>query len=440
MKNKIHHAISAILKKSVFFTILFLVTAYLSGIQPVKTDAASNSQIKLNSCYSNDTNKISIKAYIHGPLYDRVEIYRADKNPAQGGTFRFLDRIQFSDQVWYSGSNANNWYTTGPNNKIICYSHDSELEGNVIFADTSAKVGYRYYYRLVMKSEWEEDWPTLTSNTVSAVTRLYAPSFTRIHSLDGKSAILRWTRTAQTKGYQIYRYNGKKWSYLRTITKSSTLAYKDTKVAAGKTYKYKIRAYNIVAGKKIYSNFSSAGTVSLKQPTVPGDYKANSIYGPSLNTRQLTQVRRVVQSFKTNYIRKGMSDYDKALAAFLYLRSNCRYARKGWQYNNANTAWGALVYNEAQCSGFARAMKALCDGIGIKCYYVHADQNAYNPSHQWNELRVGGKWYIVDAQSGFFLAGSRTWRNSMGMSWNTKGLPKCNVSDHKKSGFYGSII
>lgn len=171
-----------------------------------------------------------------------------------------------------------------------------------------------------------------------------------------------------------------------------------------------------------------------------GDYKANSVYGPSLNSSQLMQVRRVVQSFKTNYIRKGMSEYDKALAVFLYLRSNCSYARRGLQYNNANNAWGALVYNEAQCSGFARAMKALCDGVGVKCKYVHANSKAVNPSHQWNEIRINGKWYIVDAQSGFFLARSNTWKNMMGMRWNTKGSPKCSASDHKKFGFYGSIV
>ena len=197
---------------------------------------------------------------------------------------------------------------------------------------------------------------------------------------------------------------------------------------------------SIVSGKKIYSSVSSVRKVSLKRPTVRGNYKANSVYGPSLNSSQLMQVRRVVQSFKTNYIRKGMSEYDKALAAFLYLRSNCSYARRGWQYNNANNAWGALVYNEAQCSGFARAMKALCDGVGVKCKYVHANSKAVNPSHQWNEIRINGKWYIVDAQSGFFLAGSNTWKNMMGMRWNTKGLPKCSASDHKKFGFYGSIV
>lgn len=101
-----------------------------------------------------------------------------------------------------------------------------------------------------------------------------------------------------------------------------------------------------------------------------------------------------------------MSDYDRVLTAYNYLRSNCSYAYKGWQYNYANTAWGALVYGEAQCSGYARAMKALCDAIGVDCRYVHADSKASNPSHQWNQVRVGGKWYILDAQSGGFLLGS----------------------------------
>ena len=43
-------------------------------------------------------------------------------------------------------------------------------------------------------------------------------------------------------------------------------------------------------------------------------------------------------------------------------------------------------------------------------------------------------------QGGFFLAGSNTWKNMMGMRWNTKGSPKCSASDHKKFGFYGSIV
>lgn len=84
-------------------------------------------------------------------------------------------------------------------------------------------------------------------------------------------------------------------------------------------------------------------------------------------------------------------------------------------------------------------MKALCDAIGIDCRYVHADSKASNPSHQWNQVKIGGKWYIIDPQSGFFLVGTDTWRNVMRMSWSTKGLPKCSKKDHARGGFTYSI-
>lgn len=396
--------VSSILSRFLIFAIAFLIIGCFTGVSPVKADFEQ--KIQLNRCYANGS-EINIESYVQGSQYDYVQIYRADGDPSQGSTFVLLDQMLISTNYWYSDSYGGKyWYTSGDNDKITCYSHSCSVDEDV----------------------------------VSATVKLSAPVVTRCHSYNNKNVKLCWCCTPKAKGYQIYKYTGKKWKRIKTINKKSTLTYTDKKVKEGKTYKYKIRSYSVVSGKKIYSSFSSVRKVSLKRLTVRGDYKANSVYGPSLNSSQLMQVRRVVQSFKTNYIRKGMSEYDKALAVFLYLRSNCSYARRGWQYNNANNAWGALVYNEAQCSGFARAMKALCDGVGVKCKYVHANSKAVNPSHQWNEIRINGKWYIVDAQSGFFLAGSNTWKNMMGMRWNTKGLPKCSASDHKKFGFYGSIV
>ena len=396
--------VSSILSRFLIFAIAFLIIGCFAGVSPVKADFEQ--KIQLNRCYANGS-EINIESYVQGSQYDYVQIYRADGDPSQGSTFVLLDQMLISTNYWYSDSYGGKyWYTSGDNDKITCFSHSCSVDEDV----------------------------------VSATVKLSAPVVTRCHSYNNKNVKLCWSCTPKAKGYQIYKYTGKKWKRIKTINKKSTLTYTDKKVKEGKTYKYKIRSYSVVSGKKIYSSFSSVRKVSLKRLTVRGDYKANSVYGPSLNSSQLMQVRRVVQSFKTNYIRKGMSEYDKALAAFLYLRSNCSYARRGWQYNNANNAWGALVYNEAQCSGFARAMKALCDGVGVKCKYVHANSKAVNPSHQWNEIRINGKWYIVDAQSGFFLAGSNTWKNMMGMRWNTKGPPKCSASDHKKFGFYGSIV
>ena len=164
-----------------------------------------------------------------------------------------------------------------------------------------------------------------------------------------------------------------------------------------------------------------------------GNYNVGSVYGSSLTQKELDQVADAVQKFIRSYNFSAMNDYQKVRTAMLYLESNCTYAAD-WSKNRANTAWGALVYHEAQCSGYARGLKALCDGIGIGCYYVHANSKASNPSHQWNEVRVNGQWYITDPQLGIstlemiglpFLMSESTYSSMFGMAWDHTGLPNC---------------
>ena len=111
-----------------------------------------------------------------------------------------------------------------------------------------------------------------------------------------------------------------------------------------------------------------------------------------------------------------------------------RYSKKDRLFLISGCVWGALVYHEAQCSGYARGLKALCDAIGIGCYYVHADNNSANPSHQWNEVCVNGQWYIADPQLGIstveaagipFLMSESTYTGITGMTWDHTGLPNC---------------
>lgn len=170
---------------------------------------------------------------------------------------------------------------------------------------------------------------------------------------------------------------------------------------------------------------------ALEQIYAVGDYHVGSIYGPRLNQTELNQVAEAVLRFVESYDWTGLDDYTKVQYAHQYLCDICDYA-PDWSRNRANTAWGALVYGEAQCSGYARAFKALCDAIGIGCYYVHADENASNPSHQWNEVCVDGVWYIIDVQcndsSGkpsVYLVSGDTYARRFGMSWNHDGLPEC---------------
>lgn len=368
-----------------------------------------------------------------------VEVYRSEPSVENGGKLKKLDYFLVSGDIW-SGVDDDRVAKYGDNGKVICYSDWPMARGeNLTFVDTTTKAGHEYSYQLrysdyVVDPEPENfgDNVKFTSNTITARANLQTPELYKCYTTDNKTVKLSWSYTNQADGYKIYRYDNGKWAYLKSVKKATTLSATDKTTKPGKTYKYRLIAYAKVNGKNLYSEKSDARKITVKAPTVSGNYSYGSVYGPYLNTSQLAQVRSVVQSFKLNYIRSGMSDYDKVKTAFEYLRNNCSFAYRGWQYNYANTAWGALVYGEAQCSGYARAMKALCDAIGVDCRYVHANAKAVNPSHQWNQVKVGGKWYILDAQSGGFLLGTNTWRKQAGMYWDTKGLPTCSKTDYKK--------
>lgn len=151
-----------------------------------------------------------------------------------------------------------------------------------------------------------------------------------------------------------------------------------------------------------------------------------SVYGTALNQQELDAVAVKVHEIVTNYITNDMSDVQKLDMLYAYLINTCAYAPT-WEKNQANTAWGALVYGEAQCSGYARAFKALCDAVDIPCYYVHANKSALNPEHQWNIVQIGGKWYHMDTQACIFLVSDAVYSN-MGMEWDRSEFPQCKES------------
>ena len=65
---------------------------------------------------------------------------------------------------------------------------------------------------------------------------------------------LKWKKTAGASGYVIYRSTtGKKWTKVATTAKTTVM---DKKASKGKTYRYRIRAYRKVNGKKVYGNWS----------------------------------------------------------------------------------------------------------------------------------------------------------------------------------------
>ena len=74
-----------------------------------------------------------------------------------------------------------------------------------------------------------------------------------------------WKKVADADGYQIYRSATKNGKYkrIKTSSKAST-TYTSVKLKKGKTYYYKMRAYKVVNGKKIYSSFTAPKKAKVK--------------------------------------------------------------------------------------------------------------------------------------------------------------------------------
>lgn len=274
------------------------------------------------------------------------------------------------------------------------------------------------------------------------LSMLGKPRFT-LKSYGKGQVVLSCKQVSDATGFDVYYKNGKnkKWVHAGRID-NLTRKYYFKGLKKNKTYYFKFISYKTDAdGRNITGNPVEKSvkviykSVKMKQ----GDYKSGSVYGPSLTTAELNQVKAQVQKFLDENIVESMSDYEKAAIAHDYLVENCGYA-ESWAKNRANSAWGALVYHEAQCSGYARAYKALCDAMGIGCYYVHANEESINPSHQFNIVQIDKAWYIVDVQlndsSGFdaaFFCSAKEYKE-LGIRWDESKFPKCKsnyVKEHE---------
>ncbi|MGN0521626.1 MAG: leucine-rich repeat protein [Eubacterium sp.] len=96
------------------------------------------------------------------------------------------------------------------------------------------------------------------------------PKATTISSVTAKSKgfTVKWKKlTTQTTGYQIQYSTSRKFTNAKTVTvsKNSTTSKTISKLSAKKKYYVRVRTYKTVDGKKIYSAWSSAKSVTTKK-------------------------------------------------------------------------------------------------------------------------------------------------------------------------------
>lgn len=81
----------------------------------------------------------------------------------------------------------------------------------------------------------------------------------KVSNLTPSKNALSWYQVPEASGYQIQRYDSARKTYrtVKTAGKSRT-SYTNGGLKANTAYKYRIRAYQKVKGKKVYSKWSAA--------------------------------------------------------------------------------------------------------------------------------------------------------------------------------------
>lgn len=207
------------------------VNGIVTALKPGKTTVKVT-----NTTDPNDTASYTLYVACNAPKGVSIE---GSGTPAIGATTAGL-KISWSS---VSGASKYDIYR--------CESIDGAYEqigstSSRTYTDKTASVNKMYYYKVVAGNGIAQ-----CVSDGSASVRGLRPGSTKLSAKKSSKAItVKWKKLSNATGYYVYRSTKKKSGYkkVKTITKNSTVKYKDTSVKKGKKYYYQIIPYRVVDG------------------------------------------------------------------------------------------------------------------------------------------------------------------------------------------------
>lgn len=139
--------------------------------------------------------------------------------------------------------------------------------------------------------------------------------------------------------------------------------------------------------KAIEADSNQILTIGLEYSNL---YKKNGKVDVSKIEKVKKQIDAVILA-GSRYVKKNMTDVEKAMVLHDYLIRKVKYSNNGVE-TECLTEVGALLKNKANCQGYALAYKMLLKKAGIESICLSSD----DMDHMWNLVRINGKWYHVD--------------------------------------------
>lgn len=146
--------------------------------------------------------------------------------------------------------------STGTYSKVGTVTSGSTLS----FTNSSLTTGKAYYYKVkAYKTVSGKKVYYAFSNVGSGKATLAAPAKITAAKASTTAIKTTWAKVGEASGYEVYRATSKGGTYakVKTLTSVSSLTFTNTGLGKGKTYYYKVRAYRVVSGKKIYSPYTT---------------------------------------------------------------------------------------------------------------------------------------------------------------------------------------
>lgn len=115
---------------------------------------------------------------------------------------------------------------------------------------------------------------------------------------------------------------------------------------------------------------------------------------------KIKEHRQALESRISKLVKQAqeLSEIDKELYIHKFIIDNVKYDKLKKDYSHEII--GALANGVAVCEGISKAVKILCDRLGIWCIIAISDANPQKDikyRHAWNVVKINGKYYHLDA-------------------------------------------
>lgn len=228
-----------------------------AGYVIYRYNSSSKSYEKIKTINNADTNSYTDKGRSLGTTYKyRIKTYKK----AEGGTVY----SKASNTVSVKTASTMTGKTNGSG--VAVRKGPSVLKGKLKTLNINTGVTITgtsgSWYRISLKVGGNKRTGYVKKTYVTIIRK----PVLAVSSVSSNKIKLTWNKISGASGYEIQRYNSsrKEYTTIKTIKNGSTVSYTNSGLSKKTTYKYRIRSYKTVRGKKIYSYYCTAKSARTK--------------------------------------------------------------------------------------------------------------------------------------------------------------------------------